>query len=103
MMGDPALSALTSSDGVRGVSEGSGGFIENFKVNVNVSFQVSEIPLCLTSLVSPRILNLLNLCHQRAIRVRSHSFETLGVPRKIGGTASQKSKVKNYNKTKGGA
>ncbi|XP_076010960.1 rap1 GTPase-activating protein 2 [Genypterus blacodes] len=60
MMGDPALSAMTSSDGVRGVSEGSGGFIENFK---------------------------------RAIRVRSHSFETLGVPRKIGGTASQKPKI----------
>ncbi|XP_044064907.1 rap1 GTPase-activating protein 1 isoform X3 [Siniperca chuatsi] len=60
MMGDPLLSALPSSEGVRGVSEGSGGFIENFK---------------------------------RAIRVRSHSFETLGVPRKIGGSASQKPKT----------
>ncbi|KAJ8005163.1 hypothetical protein DPEC_G00143790 [Dallia pectoralis] len=52
MMGDPPVSALYSSDGVRGVTEGSGGFIENFK---------------------------------RAIRVRSHSFDTLGGPRKIGG------------------
>ncbi|KAM7421023.1 hypothetical protein PAMA_015289 [Pampus argenteus] len=60
MMGDPSVSALPSSEGVRGASEGSGGFIENFK---------------------------------RAIRVRSHSFETLGVPRKIGGTSSQKPKT----------
>ncbi|KAM3850394.1 rap1 GTPase-activating protein 2-like [Diretmus argenteus] len=60
MMGDPSLSALPSSEGVRGVSEGSGGFIENFK---------------------------------RAIRVRSHSFDTLGVPRKIGGIVTQKPKT----------
>ncbi|XP_031155372.1 rap1 GTPase-activating protein 2 isoform X2 [Sander lucioperca] len=60
MMGDPSLSVLPSSEATRGVSEGSGGFIENFK---------------------------------RAIRVRSHSFETLGVPRKIGGSASQKPKT----------
>ncbi|KAM7383309.1 hypothetical protein PAMP_002974 [Pampus punctatissimus] len=60
MMGDPSVSALPSSEGVRGASEGSGGFIENFK---------------------------------RAIRVRSHSFETLGVPRKTGGTSSQKPKT----------
>ncbi|XP_034553148.1 rap1 GTPase-activating protein 2 [Notolabrus celidotus] len=59
MMGDPSLSALPSSE-VRGVSEGSGGFIENFK---------------------------------RAIRVRSHSFETLGVPRKIAISASQRQKT----------
>uniref|UniRef100_A0A8C2YWK9 Si:ch1073-90m23.1 n=1 Tax=Cyclopterus lumpus TaxID=8103 RepID=A0A8C2YWK9_CYCLU len=61
MMGDPSLSALPSSEGARGASEGTGGFIENFK---------------------------------RAIRVRSHSFETLGVPRKMGGSASPKPKVK---------
>lgn len=36
MMGDPSLSALPSSEGVRGASEGSGGFIENFKVNVGL-------------------------------------------------------------------
>ncbi|XP_042278894.1 rap1 GTPase-activating protein 2 [Thunnus maccoyii] len=60
MMEDPSLSALPTTEGVRGASEGSGGFIENFK---------------------------------RAIRVRSHSFETLGVPRKIGGVASQKPKT----------
>ncbi|KAF1388068.1 hypothetical protein PFLUV_G00086410 [Perca fluviatilis] len=60
MMGDPSLSVLPSSEATRGVSEGSGGFIENFK---------------------------------RAIRVRSHSFETLGVPRKVGGSASQKPKT----------
>ncbi|KAI3361129.1 hypothetical protein L3Q82_013327, partial [Scortum barcoo] len=66
MMGDPSLSALPSSEGVRGASEGSGGFIENFK---------------------------------RAIRVRSHSFETLGVPRKSGGSASQKPKVKKKRTT----
>ncbi|XP_056236229.1 rap1 GTPase-activating protein 2 isoform X2 [Seriola aureovittata] len=60
MMGDPSLSAFPSSEGVRGASEGSGGFIENFK---------------------------------RAIRVRSHSFETLGVPRKTGSSASQKPKT----------
>uniref|UniRef100_A0A671WC28 Si:ch1073-90m23.1 n=1 Tax=Sparus aurata TaxID=8175 RepID=A0A671WC28_SPAAU len=59
MMGDRSLSALPSSEGLRGASEGSGGFIENFK---------------------------------RAIRVRSHSFETLGVPRKVGSSAAQKPK-----------
>uniref|UniRef100_A0A667YLG7 Si:ch1073-90m23.1 n=1 Tax=Myripristis murdjan TaxID=586833 RepID=A0A667YLG7_9TELE len=59
MMGDPTLSSLPSSEGVRGGSEGSGGFIENFK---------------------------------RAIRVRSHSFETLGVPKKIGGIVTQNDK-----------
>ncbi|XP_047454797.1 rap1 GTPase-activating protein 2 isoform X2 [Mugil cephalus] len=59
MMGDPSLAAVPSSEGARGASEGSGGFIENFK---------------------------------RAIRVRSHSFETLGVPRKTTGT-SQKPKT----------
>ncbi|KAL0985128.1 hypothetical protein UPYG_G00153240 [Umbra pygmaea] len=60
MMGDPTVSAFLSSEGVRGMPEGSGGFIENFK---------------------------------RAIRVRSHSFETLGGPRKIGGVPlSQKPK-----------
>uniref|UniRef100_A0A8C4DDF7 Rap-GAP domain-containing protein n=1 Tax=Dicentrarchus labrax TaxID=13489 RepID=A0A8C4DDF7_DICLA len=64
MMGEPSLSVLPSSEGVRGASEGSGGFIENFK---------------------------------RAIRVRSHSFETLGVPRKSGSSASQKPKVKIHN------
>ncbi|XP_068610720.1 rap1 GTPase-activating protein 1 isoform X2 [Brachionichthys hirsutus] len=60
MMGHPSLSGVSSSEGARGASEGSGGFIENFK---------------------------------RAIRVRSHSFESLGVPRKIGGSAAQKSKT----------
>ncbi|XP_041797907.1 rap1 GTPase-activating protein 2 isoform X2 [Chelmon rostratus] len=60
MMGDPAAAALPPSEGVRGLSEGSGGFIENFK---------------------------------RAIRVRSHSFETLGVPRKTGSSASLKPKT----------
>ncbi|XP_041843820.1 rap1 GTPase-activating protein 2 [Melanotaenia boesemani] len=59
MMGDPSLAAVPTSEGVRGASEGSGGFIENFK---------------------------------RAIRVRSHSFETLGVPRKIVGN-TQKPKI----------
>ncbi|CAN9513708.1 unnamed protein product [Ophioblennius macclurei] len=57
MMGDP--SQHSSSEGVRGASEGSGGFIENFK---------------------------------RAIRVRSHSFDTLGVQRKIISNSSQKFK-----------
>ncbi|KAM8826671.1 rap1 GTPase-activating protein 1 isoform 2-T2 [Synchiropus picturatus] len=56
MTGDPSLSALQTSDSVRGASEGSGGFIENFK---------------------------------RAIRVRSHSFETLGGPRKAGSSAQR--------------
>uniref|UniRef100_A0A672FU88 Rap1 GTPase-activating protein 2-like n=1 Tax=Salarias fasciatus TaxID=181472 RepID=A0A672FU88_SALFA len=37
MMGDPSLHS--SSDGVRGASEGSGGFIENFKVNVKHIFE----------------------------------------------------------------
>ncbi|XP_040021692.2 rap1 GTPase-activating protein 2 [Gasterosteus aculeatus] len=60
MMGNPSLSAPPSSEGARGVSEGTGGFIENFK---------------------------------RAIRVRSHSFETLGVTRKTSGSASQKLKT----------
>ncbi|KAM9723969.1 rap1 GTPase-activating protein 2 [Menidia menidia] len=60
MVGDPSLAAVPTTEGVRGGSEGSGGFIENFK---------------------------------RAIRVRSHSFETLGVPRKIVGNTSQKPKI----------
>ncbi|XP_063734798.1 rap1 GTPase-activating protein 2 isoform X2 [Eleginops maclovinus] len=60
MIGDPSIASLPSSEGARVMSEGSGGFIENFK---------------------------------RAIRVRSHSFETLGVPRKIGGSASQRPKT----------
>uniref|UniRef100_A0A7N8YCN6 Rap1 GTPase-activating protein 2-like n=1 Tax=Mastacembelus armatus TaxID=205130 RepID=A0A7N8YCN6_9TELE len=71
MMGHPGLSALSSSEGVRGGSEGSGGFIENFK---------------------------------RAIRVRSHSFETLGVPRKIGSSGSHKPKnVPGWNPVRPGA
>ncbi|XP_061573045.1 rap1 GTPase-activating protein 2 [Cololabis saira] len=60
MMGDPSPAIVPSSEGARGTSEGSGGFIENFK---------------------------------RAIRVRSHSFETLGVPRKSAGNTSQKPKM----------
>lgn len=60
MMGDRSLITVPTSEGVRGPSEGSGGFIENFK---------------------------------RAIRVRSHSFETLGVPRKSAGSTSQKPKT----------
>ncbi|XP_010883253.2 rap1 GTPase-activating protein 2 isoform X1 [Esox lucius] len=36
MMGDPPVSALFSSEGVRGVTEGSGGFIENFKRAIRV-------------------------------------------------------------------
>ncbi|TNN02723.1 hypothetical protein fugu_010210 [Takifugu bimaculatus] len=59
MMGDPSTSTLASAESARGTSEGSGGFIENFK---------------------------------RAIRVRSHSFETLGVPKKVSGSTSQKPK-----------
>ncbi|KAM6910254.1 rap1 GTPase-activating protein 2 isoform 2-T2 [Xenentodon cancila] len=60
MRGDPSPAIVPSSEGVRGTSEGSGGFIENFK---------------------------------RAIRVRSHSFETLGVPKKSAGNSSQKPKM----------
>ncbi|KAM8870584.1 rap1 GTPase-activating protein 1 isoform 7-T7 [Spinachia spinachia] len=60
MMGNPSLCAPPSSEGARGVTEGTGGFIENFK---------------------------------RAIRVRSHSFETLGVTRKTSGSAAQKPKT----------
>ncbi|KAM4735906.1 rap1 GTPase-activating protein 2 [Anableps anableps] len=60
MMGDPSIAAAPPSETTRGPSEGSGGFIENFK---------------------------------RAIRVRSHSFETLGVPRKNAGNSTQKLKV----------
>ncbi|KAM4567737.1 rap1 GTPase-activating protein 2 [Fundulus diaphanus] len=60
MMGDPTVAVAPPSESTRGPSEGSGGFIENFK---------------------------------RAIRVRSHSFETLGVPRKNAGNSSQKPKV----------
>ncbi|XP_061531645.1 rap1 GTPase-activating protein 2 [Phycodurus eques] len=60
MLGDPSASSLPTTENVRGASESSGGFIENFK---------------------------------RAIRVRSHSFETLGVPRKISGISPQKPKT----------
>lgn len=34
MMGDPSASALSSAESVRGATEGSGGFIENFKVSL---------------------------------------------------------------------
>ncbi|KAK0149704.1 Rap1 GTPase-activating protein 1 [Merluccius polli] len=60
MLGDPLSAALPSCEGFRGMSEGSGGFIENFK---------------------------------RAIRVRSHSFDTLGVPKKIGGVVTNRPKT----------
>ncbi|XP_051921107.1 rap1 GTPase-activating protein 2 [Hippocampus zosterae] len=59
MLGDPSDPSIPSAESARGASEGSGGFIENFK---------------------------------RAIRVRSHSFETLGVPRKINSISPQKTK-----------
>uniref|UniRef100_A0A3Q2Y9Q0 Si:ch1073-90m23.1 n=1 Tax=Hippocampus comes TaxID=109280 RepID=A0A3Q2Y9Q0_HIPCM len=61
MLGDPSAPSVPSAESARGMSEGSGGFIENFK---------------------------------RAIRVRSHSFETLGVPRKISSISPQKTKVR---------
>uniref|UniRef100_H2ULA2 Si:ch1073-90m23.1 n=1 Tax=Takifugu rubripes TaxID=31033 RepID=H2ULA2_TAKRU len=67
MMGDPSTSTLASAESARGTSEGSGGFIENFK---------------------------------RAIRVRSHSFETLGVPKKVSGSTSQKPKVRSLQGVK---
>ncbi|XP_061675003.1 rap1 GTPase-activating protein 2 [Syngnathoides biaculeatus] len=60
MLGDPSSSSLPAPESVRGVSEGTGGFIENFK---------------------------------RAMRVRSHSFETLGAPKKISGISPQKPKA----------
>lgn len=90
MMGDPALSALPFSEGVRGASEGSGGFIENFKVRVGILLNI----LWLDYFYS---VNCLSVSLQRAIRVRSHSFETLGVPRKISGSTSQRPKVKIPN------
>lgn len=50
MMGDPSLSALPSSEGGRGTSEGSGGFIENFKVHVDLPRRITLLtllfPLC---------------------------------------------------------
>ncbi|XP_028833423.1 rap1 GTPase-activating protein 2 isoform X2 [Denticeps clupeoides] len=49
MLGEHPTSSLSLSESGKGVPEGGGGFIENFK---------------------------------RAIRVRSHSFDTLGVPKK---------------------
>ncbi|XP_061772587.1 rap1 GTPase-activating protein 2 [Nerophis ophidion] len=58
MVGDPSPSS--NAENVRGGSEGSGGFIENFK---------------------------------RAIRVRSHSFETLSMPRRISGLSPLKPKA----------
>lgn len=91
MMGDPSLSALPSSEGVRGASEGSGGFIENFKVRIGFPPNI----LWLYCLYSDNCL--VNRPLQRAIRVRSHSFETLGVPRKISGSTSQRPKVKTPN------
>lgn len=36
MTGHPLLCAVSSSESARGPSEGSGGFIENFKVNVKL-------------------------------------------------------------------
>ena len=42
MLGVPPLSSLQVSEGLRGVSEGSGGFIENFKVNVWIFFEAER-------------------------------------------------------------
>lgn len=44
MMGDRSLSALPSSEGLRGASEGSGGFIENFKVRFRNSLTL-DLPV----------------------------------------------------------
>lgn len=40
MMGDPSAAALSSAEGARGATEGSGGFIENFKVSLNPGLPV---------------------------------------------------------------
>lgn len=55
MMGDPSLAAVPTSDSGRGASEGSGGFIENFKVNVGENASIS----CLTLLVYLHFISLL--------------------------------------------
>uniref|UniRef100_A0A8C5D885 Rap1 GTPase-activating protein 2-like n=1 Tax=Gouania willdenowi TaxID=441366 RepID=A0A8C5D885_GOUWI len=46
MMGDPLQSVVSSSEGVRGVPEGSGGFIENFKVKCLIPNK--DLGSCLT-------------------------------------------------------
>uniref|UniRef100_A0A3B4H4X0 Si:ch1073-90m23.1 n=1 Tax=Pundamilia nyererei TaxID=303518 RepID=A0A3B4H4X0_9CICH len=43
MMGDQSLIAVPTSEGLRGPSEGSGGFIENFKVNVCISLKYLHV------------------------------------------------------------
>ncbi len=58
---------------------------------------VSENLLLFASLSSVCFKIKNNLCQQRAIRVRSHSFETLGVPRKTSSSAAQRPKVKIHN------
>lgn len=39
MMGDPSLSGLPSSESIRAASEGTGGFIENFKVYLYLHYK----------------------------------------------------------------
>ncbi|KTF84145.1 hypothetical protein cypCar_00028085, partial [Cyprinus carpio] len=78
MLGEPSQPCIPLTEGGRSVPEGGGGFIENFKFDIKMSFK--SVTLC-------------DSFHlKRAIRVRSHSFDTLGVPKKIGGVAGQRPK-----------
>lgn len=52
MMGDPSMSTLTSAESARGTSEGSGGFIENFKVSLKPC-----IPVCFDFISFSALLN----------------------------------------------
>lgn len=52
MMGDPSMSTLASAESARGTSEGSGGFIENFKVSLKPC-----IPVCFDFISFSALLN----------------------------------------------
>lgn len=43
MMGDPSMSALASTESTRGTTEGSGGFIENFKVRLKPGLPIGFV------------------------------------------------------------
>lgn len=92
MLGEPSQSSIPLTEGGRSAPEGGGGFIENFKVN-QVYWEQQTIGLDIKMSIKSIIVFLRN---QRAIRVRSHSFDTLGVPKKAAAVAGQRTKVSKY-------
>lgn len=103
MLGEPSQPSIPLTEGGRSAPEGGGGFIENFKVDL-VHWEQQTIGLDVVTQMSWHKMYIksitaclsLSLRDQRAIRVRSHSFDTLGVPKKAAGVAGQRTKVSKY-------